>query len=262
MKKYINSIEELQSIPLIDRPQYYLNRSLYLTHKGFTENDEEIIYLNERSTQSFLVRPFWNDKPIEVEDLLLKNLLELEGNEVRNYISDNPNFMTGVRHTVYEKLCEAQSHLPKDIKIVLKAGFRPIQIQHNLFLKLYKAFELKFPTYNKDEIRKLTLEYVSDPTTSIPPHSTGAAVDITLFNDIDNVELDMGTPVNFPGEESWTFNNRNLTQLQIKNRKLITDTMLKANFANLASEWWHYSYGDQRWAVFYDKQDALYNSAE
>jgi D-alanyl-D-alanine dipeptidase len=105
------------------------------------------------------------------------------------------------------------------------------------------------------------LQFVTDPEVNPPPHSSGGTIDITLLEDSSNQPIDMGSPINMAGDVSWTDCTDDLTDAQVENRQLLTQTMLEAGFANLPSEWWHYSYGDQRWAVFYDV-DPLYERAE
>jgi D-alanyl-D-alanine dipeptidase len=106
----------------------------------------------------------------------------------------------------------------------------------------------------------MNLEFVADADNFIPPHSTGAAVDLYIFNTETNQPLDMGSPINYPDDKSWTYNFKDLADVQMQNRLFLTKFMIEHGFANLASEWWHYSYGDQYWAMFYDKESCLFDS--
>jgi D-alanyl-D-alanine dipeptidase len=73
-------------------------------------------------------------------------------------------------------------------------------------------------------------------------HSRGSTVDITLINlaTTEKIELDMGSPYDFFGKESW-LSNSNLTLKQLQNRQLLQDIMKKYNFKNYAQEWWHFT---------------------
>lgn len=60
----------------------------------------------------------------------------------------------------------------------------------------------------------------------------------------------MGTPINSPDARSaWE------TEFDVtisSNRKLLLDGMHFAGFAPLSTEWWHFSYGDRFWGMYYD----------
>ena len=75
-------------------------------------------------------------------------------------------------------------------------------------------------------------------------HSRGSTLDITLV-DINTCEpLDMGSPYDFFGPESWVENN-NLTIQQRANRMLLQTVMLKHGFRNYPKEWWHFTLRDE-----------------
>ena len=81
-------------------------------------------------------------------------------------------------------------------------------------------------------------------------HSFGMALDITLLDD-GGKELDMGTGFDDltersqPGLEQALLARGELTQAQIDNRQLLRDAMAHAGFVGIASEWWHYDFGDR-----------------
>jgi len=72
-------------------------------------------------------------------------------------------------------------------------------------------------------------------------HSRGSTIDLTLFDEQTQKDLDMGGGFDFFGELSWAEYTRTLTQEQIRNRKLLRDLMMKHNFHPLAEEWWHFT---------------------
>lgn len=79
-----------------------------------------------------------------------------------------------------------------------------------------------------------------------PPHSTGAAVDLTLV-DAQGQPVDMGSPIDelsprslpdyYPPESTYT-----------ARRNLLHQVMAQAGFVRHPEEWWHFSWGDQLWA--------------
>lgn len=250
MKLYINTQAELDKISVKDRHEYYFHDDLVATAKG-ADNGEPLVEVIE-SEVNFWVRPFWLDLTTKVSDPELQELLDKEGLAFKEYMRSNPNFKMSIRSGVLEKLIRVQDSLPDNLKLVLKAGYRPLVVQKVLFEQSLEIFRKKYPKKTAKELYELNLEFVADPDNYIPPHSTGGAVDILLFDMNDSKELDMGSPINYPDDKSWTYQDSTLTREQIENRDFLTKTMLKAGFANLASEWWHYSYGDQYWAKFYN----------
>lgn len=71
-------------------------------------------------------------------------------------------------------------------------------------------------------------------------HSRGSTLDLTIIDGITNEPLDMGSPYDFFGKESWV-NHDDLTNIQKANRQLLQSIMLKHNFRNYAKEWWHFT---------------------
>ncbi|MCP9858296.1 MULTISPECIES: M15 family metallopeptidase [unclassified Cyanobium] len=103
----------------------------------------------------------------------------------------------------------------------------------------------------------------SDPATP-PPHSTGAAVDLTLA-EADGRPLAMGGEIDAigmishpdhyaaasPGSEAADWHAR---------RRLLAAVMGAAGFAQHPNEWWHFSHGDQLWAWRSQEPLALYGA--
>lgn len=75
-------------------------------------------------------------------------------------------------------------------------------------------------------------------------HSKGSTVDITLVYLDTGKELDMGTPFDFFGRQSWV-DYDSLTEKQKANRRLLQDIMLNNGFVNYQQEWWHFTLKNQ-----------------
>lgn len=76
-------------------------------------------------------------------------------------------------------------------------------------------------------------------------HSRGSTIDLTLFDEQSQKDLDMGGGFDFFGELSWAEYTRTLTDEQIRNRKLLRELMMKHGFRPLAEEWWHFTLTDE-----------------
>ena len=102
-----------------------------------------------------------------------------------------------------------------------------------------------------------------DPATP-PPHSTGAAVDLTLSSS-DGTPLAMGGEIDAIGavSEPQHYAGREDSEARCwhQRRQLLADVMEAAGFAQHPNEWWHYSFGDQLWAWRRGAAVAIYAEA-
>lgn len=71
-------------------------------------------------------------------------------------------------------------------------------------------------------------------------HSRGSTLDLTIIDGNTGVALDMGSPYDYFGEESWV-NYDGITKEQKANRQLLQNMMLKYGFRNYPKEWWHFT---------------------
>jgi len=86
--------------------------------------------------------------------------------------------------------------------------------------------------------------YVANPSKG-SGHNRGLAVDLTIIDLKDGGELSMGT-----GFDSFTDSaHQGYLQLPaavLQNRKLLRETMERYGFKQLETEWWHYSWPNDR----------------
>lgn len=107
-----------------------------------------------------------------------------------------------------------------DLSIKIFDGFRPLWAQQILFDT--------FP----DE------RYVANPN-KITRHARGTAVDLTLINIKDQVELEMPTEFDSFSEKAHLV-FEDLPKNVKENRKLLQEVMINSGFEPLAREWWHF----------------------
>ena len=106
----------------------------------------------------------------------------------------------------------------------------------------------------RQEILELVYQFWAipslDPRTP-PPHSTGAAVDVTLVN-ANGKTIDMGSPIDELSPRSYPnhfLDHQNKeSQKYHQHRQLLAEIMLFVGFQQHPQEWWHFSLGDQMWA--------------
>src|SRR5712691_710957 len=75
-------------------------------------------------------------------------------------------------------------------------------------------------------------------------HSRGSTVDITLVRRADKTELDMGTPYDFSGRQSWVADKSVSVEAQ-KNRALFATGMRRGGFVPYHKEWWHFTLANE-----------------
>ncbi len=86
--------------------------------------------------------------------------------------------------------------------------------------------------------------YVANPANG-SGHNRGLAVDVTLIVVKTGEELNMGTGYdNFTDTAHHTF--KGLPDDVLKNRHFLKTTMEKWGFRVLETEWWHYSFPNDR----------------
>ncbi|MEM9772714.1 MAG: M15 family metallopeptidase, partial [Cyanobacteria bacterium P01_D01_bin.73] len=84
-----------------------------------------------------------------------------------------------------------------------------------------------------------------------PPHSTGAAVDITLY-DQNGRAVDMGAPIDECSPRSFPNHFADASEPAAiavhRHRQLLAGLLKDQGFIQHPNEWWHFSWGDQLWA--------------
>lgn len=213
------------------------------------ENGEDLVVV--KNSGRLIVEPIW-----------LNQIDPHEGRLYANYIQKHPGYQAiYVRKTVASMLSAAAKSLPLDYRLVVRAGHRPLSVQRMLLETLVKDYITAHSHAGRTRALSFARRFVSDPSTGSPPHCCGAAIDVDLFNIKSSKLVDFGCPVNTDSEVAY-LHSPLISKQQHSNRLLLLETMLNAGFASNASEWWHYSFGDQRWAWFYGQKQAIYNLIE
>jgi D-alanyl-D-alanine dipeptidase len=163
-----------------------------------------------------------------------------------------------LRASVAERLRAAAGHLRDGIRLLFVEGWRAPQVQRGYFEDYRERLRRDGIATDEDELHQLASRYVSPPP--IAPHTSGAAIDLTLCTD-DGVELDLGTWVNATPEESRGGIYTAATNISAEgraNRAILSAAMDQAGLVNYPTEWWHWSYGDRYWALTTGTPKALY----
>jgi D-alanyl-D-alanine dipeptidase len=136
-------------------------------------------------------------------------------------------------------------------------GFRPVAVQQFMvdytFAEVLKSRQLESESLGaetKAEVweKVYTIWAIPDlnPATP-PPHSTGAAVDLTLIDEQGEL-VDMGGEIDEMSARSRPNYYAETNPYYHTHRQLLNDCMIQAGFRRHPGEWWHFSLGDQMWA--------------
>lgn len=182
-------------------------------------------------------------------------------------IPNNTDY-TKMRKSVYERLVAAQNRLPKGLRLRVYEALRSLDLQQMLFDNYHAKIKTANPGLTTAEIFKETTRLVSpvinaDGSKNIPPHSTGAAVDVYLIDEQGTV-LDMGIRTedwaqDLDGSISVTDSTK-ISPAAQQYRKIMSEVLTQAGFVNYPTEYWHWSYGDRYWAYFKQQAYAIYDS--
>lgn len=180
-------------------------------------------------------------------------------------VQNNQNYYW-VRQNIAQRLKIASKHLPRGYHFCLYEGYRSIALQSYLFQSYQAKIKQRYPHLTDRALFEKTVQLVSpvknfDKTINIPPHATGAAIDLYLLNDKGEA-IDMGIhPQNWQqdltGKKSMTRSKAISAQAQI-HRQIMSNALEIAGFVNYPYEYWHWSYGDKYWAYTKKKPHAVY----
>lgn len=156
------------------------------------------------------------------------------------------------RESVLERLIRVAERLPRGLRIAVLDAWRPLPVQQHLYERLESLLAHRHQELSGGAIAALTREFVAPPSDDPArpsPHLTGGAVDLTLVDDRGRM-LPMGSDFDEVTARSYTgyYESCGGDAAARDNRRLLYHAMMEAGFANLPTEWWHYSYGDQLWA--------------
>jgi D-alanyl-D-alanine dipeptidase len=169
-----------------------------------------------------------------------------------------------LRLGVLEQLYEAQRSLAAwhpGWRIKLFDAYRPNAVQafmvNHEFLQLSggrspEAVPEPELTSLWERTYRIWAEPSDDPATP-PPHSTGAALDLTLADERGE-EVLMGSPIDENSDRSNPVYFAEKNPTVHANRELLREVMEAAGFRRHSFEWWHFSVGDQLW-VWQSRQE-------
>lgn len=178
-------------------------------------------------------------------------------------LSNDPKMY--LRKIVADKLLAVQDTLP-GYQFKIWDGYRSRDVQRAIYNSYWDSLQKEHPEWDEDTLKKQVGTFVTTPDNSqrIPPHATGGAVDLTLINVETGEELPMGTVFDHFGPEAAPgyYDGKSGFETFQNNRQLLRNAMLEAGFANDSDEWWHFDYGNQKWAAELGLEEAMFGEAQ
>jgi zinc D-Ala-D-Ala dipeptidase len=178
-----------------------------------------------------------------------------------DYDGKSPYYL---RKGVLDRVVRAQVNLQQTHpgwQIQIFDAYRPVEVQQYMvnytFNQTVRDRELDLANLSEaqqqliwDDVYQIWAIPSFDLATP-PPHSTGAAIDITLVDEAGGL-VDMGSPIDEMSDRSlpeYFANSLDPIEIQYhQNRQLLDRIMTASGTIRHPSEWWHFSYGDQLWA--------------
>jgi D-alanyl-D-alanine dipeptidase len=149
-----------------------------------------------------------------------------------------------LRSGVIDRLVVAQCLLPRDVRLLVVAGYWPLAVQRRLLERAVGEMRRAYPDATEADVRRIAERRVAPP--ELASHPTGAAVDLTLC-------AHTGVPLLVDpgrrGNPTCAACDEYLVDDHVANRTLLGEALTAAGFVNRPDRWWHWSYGDPHWAL-------------
>lgn len=240
------------------------------------------------SLQDYIKKAIRFDYPTPTSDFIKfikdqQNIVALHNSDEMN--AYNAYFQMGfpgtrattfTRKAVYLQLQKIIELLTPQYGLYIFDAFRSLETQAYLFNEFLQNLRQKKPKLSEQALQTEVRNFVSHPDEparfAVPPHNSGGAIDIALFDRSTGEVLDFGNPIDDLTEISKTdFFERDYDasygideekwMRARENRRLLFHVMIQFGFTNYHTEWWHYDLGDCMWAQIFGF-DHIFDSME
>jgi D-alanyl-D-alanine dipeptidase len=180
-------------------------------------------------------------------------------------VKHNQNY-TWMRTAIYHKLRKADRMLPKGLHLCIYEAYRSLELQKQLFHNHYQQIRLDHSDWSPAQVFRETTRLVSpvinlNGSKNMPPHASGAAIDIYLIDD-EHHPVDMGIHpkdwmLDQDGKLSQT-ESKAISKKAKQYRQIMARVLADQGLVNYPAEYWHWSYGDRYWALVKHQPYAFY----
>jgi len=167
-----------------------------------------------------------------------------------------------LRERVARMIIEAANALPYGLRLQIVEGYRPLVVQRAHFKHSLAEARKRMAGASEEEIQREAGRYSAPPDAlTPPPHTTGGAVDLEII--VPNGErLDFFSPFDLTDDRGAAMDAGGISDEAKRNRALLRSVLEPTGLTSYADEWWHWSFGDNGWALRVGAPCAIYGSME
>ena len=167
------------------------------------------------------------------------------------------------REIVVKQVQKAAESLPPHSCLKILDAFRTIETQASLFFAVCAKIKSLHHELSEEKIILEAKKFCAHPAESshykIPPHNSGGAIDLVIYDTALNKAWNFGTEFDDGTKlaETAFFEKEFDSKYEISepewdeircNRRILFHLMKEYGFVNYSGEWWHYDLGDCIWA--------------
>lgn len=218
-----------------------------------------------------------SSKPAEIQSELDAVRIEECGEPLVDFLvlTPTPKLLLAPQHPVFEfprvhllresvakMVIAAANALPDGLRLQIVEGYRPIQVQREHFKHSVAEARRRLPNATEEEVMVEAGRYSAPPDAlTPPPHTTGGAVDLEIIDE-NGERIDFFSPLELDDMRGAAMNSEVISEEAQKNRALLRSVLEPTGLTNYADEWWHWSYGDNGWALRVGAPRAIYGSID
>ena len=167
-----------------------------------------------------------------------------------------------LRERVAKMIVEAANALPDGLRLQIVEGYRPLLVQREHFKHSLDEARKRMPGASEAQIQIEAGRYSAPPDAPTPPpHTTGGAVDLEII-ERNGERLDFFSPFELSDSRGAAMNAPGISEQAKKNRALLRSILEPTGLTFYADEWWHWSFGDNGWALRVGAPCAVYGAVE
>ena len=167
-----------------------------------------------------------------------------------------------LRERVAKMIIEAANNLPDGLRLQIVEGYRPLQIQREHFKHSLAEARKRMPSASEEEIFAEAGRYSAPPDAPTPPpHTTGGAVDLEIIDEAGE-RIDFFSPLELSDSRGAAMDSEDISDQAKGNRALLRSVLEPTGLTHYADEWWHWSFGDNGWALRVGAPCAIYGPIE
>lgn len=165
-----------------------------------------------------------------------------------------------LRERVAKMIIQAANALPDGLRLQIVEGYRPLSVQREHFKHSLGEARGRMPGASEAQIQAEAGRYSAPPDAPTPPpHTTGGAVDLEIIDE-SGERLDFMSPFEITDSRGAAMDAPGISSEAKKNRALLCSVLEPTGLTSYVDEWWHWSFGDNGWALRVGASCAIYGA--